>query len=142
MVMPSPVFELRVVLTAENYETAVRFWRDALGLPEIRSFEGPGGGGTLLAAGQATLEILARPAAVAVEKTETGRTGVPAPVRLALEVADSDDLRKHLEDVGARPAGKPVTTPWRHRSVRLQGPEGIQFTLFTVLPPDNEAQAG
>lgn len=142
MVMPSPVFELRVVLTADNYETAVRFWRDALGLPEIRSFEGPGGGGTLLAAGQATLEILSRPASLDVEKVETGRSNAPAPLRLAMEVADSDDLRKHLEDVGAKPGGKPVTTPWGHRNVRLQGPEGIQFTLFTVMPPDEDAQAG
>lgn len=142
MAMQSPVFELRVVLTAENYETAVRFWRDTLGLPEIQSFEGPGGGGTLLAAGQATLEILARPAAVAVEKVETGKTAPPPGIRLALEVADSDETRAHLEDHGARRVAKPVTTPWGHRNVRLQGPEGIQFTLFTVLPPDQQAQAG
>lgn len=141
MTMPSPVFELRVVLTADNYETAVRFYRDALGLPEIRAFDGPGGGGTLLAAGQATLEILARPAANSVDQLEVGRLATPTPIRLALEVADSDDLRGHLENVGAKRLGDPVNTPWHHRSVRLQGPEGIQLTLFTVLP-EAQDQAG
>lgn len=140
MAMPSPVFELRVVLTVDNYETALRFYRDALGLPEIRAFEGPGGGGTLLAAGQATVEILARPASAAVDRLEVGRLAELARVRLALEVADSDDVREHLENAGARRLGDPVDTPWRHRSVRLQGPEGVQLTLFTVLP-ETEDQA-
>ena len=53
MTQPSPVFELRVVITADNYGAAVRFYRDVLGLPLIRDFDGPGGGGSLLAAGQA-----------------------------------------------------------------------------------------
>ncbi|TMD13705.1 MAG: VOC family protein, partial [Chloroflexi bacterium] len=26
-----------------------------------------------------------------------------------------------------------VITPWRDRNVRLEGPEGIQLTLFTPL---------
>jgi len=40
-----PVRELRVAVTAEDYEEALRFYRDALGLPEIESWENEGGSG-------------------------------------------------------------------------------------------------
>jgi lactoylglutathione lyase len=74
MTQPSPVFELRVVLTADNYDTAVRFYRDVLGLPLIREFDG----GSLLAAGQATVEVLSREAAAEVDQIELGKPGSPA----------------------------------------------------------------
>ena len=54
----SPVRELRLALTVERYEEAVAFYRDLLGLPVLESFEGPGGGGVVLDAGRATLELL------------------------------------------------------------------------------------
>jgi catechol 2,3-dioxygenase-like lactoylglutathione lyase family enzyme len=136
MTQPSPVFELRVVLTAENYDAAVRFWRDVVGLPLIRDFPGPGGGGSLLAAGQATLEIVAREQAAAIDTIEVGRQTGAGPLRLALEVADSAELAAELEEGGAERLGGPVDTPWKHRNVRMRTPEGVQVTLFTVLPPD------
>ena len=71
MTQPSPVFELRVVLTADNHEAAVRFYRDVLGLPVIREFDG----GSLLAAGQATVEVLSREAAADVDRIELGKPG-------------------------------------------------------------------
>jgi lactoylglutathione lyase len=40
-----PVRELRVAVTAEDYEEALRFYRDALGLPVIESWENEGGSG-------------------------------------------------------------------------------------------------
>ena len=35
---PGPVREMRLVVTADDYEEAVRFYRDVLGLPERASF--------------------------------------------------------------------------------------------------------
>ena len=55
-----PVRELRVAVTAEDYEKALHFYRDALGLPMIESWENEGGSGALLDAGRATLEVLSR----------------------------------------------------------------------------------
>ena len=40
---PSPVFELRVALTLEDYEQAVAFYRDALGLPVRMAWDEPEG---------------------------------------------------------------------------------------------------
>jgi catechol 2,3-dioxygenase-like lactoylglutathione lyase family enzyme len=131
MTQPSPVFELRVVLTADDYEAALRFYRDVLGLPLIRDFPGPGGGGSLLAAGQATIEILARETAAGVDRLEVGKAG-SGGLRLALEVADATALAEELEEAGAKRLGGPVTTPWGHTNVRLRTPDGIEMTLFAV----------
>jgi len=53
------VRQLRVVVEAGNYEQAVRFYRDALGLPEELALDSDGGAlVTILAAGRATLELV------------------------------------------------------------------------------------
>lgn len=137
MTQPSPVFELRVVITADDYGAALRFYRDALGLPMIRDFDGPGGGGSLLAAGQATVGIVARDQAAAFDQIEVGRRGTSGLIRLALEVADSAETGEELEEAGAKRLGGPVTTPWGHTNVRLRAPDGAEITLFTVAPPED-----
>ena len=128
----SPVRELRLALTVERYEEAVAFYRDVLGLPVVEAFEGPGGGGVVLDAGRATLELLAAGQAELVDEIEVG-SRVAGPVRVALEVADSADLARRLTAGGAEPLADPVVTPWNHRNARLRAPDGLQLTLFTVL---------
>lgn len=127
----SPVRELRLALTVERYEEAVAFYRDLLGLPVLESFEGPGGG-VVLDAGRATLELLSVGQAELVDEIEVG-SRVAGPVRVALEVADSAELAGRLAAAGAEPLADPVVTPWSHRNVRLRAPDGLQLTLFTVL---------
>lgn len=56
--MTSPVRELRLAVTVEDYDDAVRFYRDVLGLPVIREWDEPTGSGAILDAGHATLELL------------------------------------------------------------------------------------
>lgn len=133
MTQPSPVFELRVVLTADNHEAAVRFYRDVLGLPLIREFDG----GSLLAAGQATVEVLSRSAALEVDRIEAGKPGSPA-IRLAMEVADAAELAEEAGEGGAARLGGPVDTPWGHTNVRLRTPDGVELTLFTVVREDGD----
>jgi lactoylglutathione lyase len=128
----SPVRELRLALTVEDYDRAVAFYRDRLGLPVVESFEGPGGGGVVLDAGRATLELLSLGQAELVDQVEVG-TRVAGPVRVALEVADSAATARRLADGGAEALAEPVVTPWRHRNVRVRAPDGLQLTLFTVL---------
>ena len=127
-----PVRELRVAVTAENYEEALAFYRDALGLPVVESWENEGGSGAILDAGRATLEVLSRSQVDYLDEIEAG--GTPSgPVRFALEVEDSVASAEVLEAAGAEPLGGPVVTPWQHRNVRLRAPDGMQLTLFTVL---------
>jgi catechol 2,3-dioxygenase-like lactoylglutathione lyase family enzyme len=129
----SPVRELRVALTVEDYEAAVRFYRDALGLPVIEEWANPTGSGAILDAGRATLELLSVDQTGLVDEVEVGRRGVSGPVRLALEVDDSAATAELLTEAGAQQLADPVETPWRHRNVRLRAPDGMQLTLFTVL---------
>jgi lactoylglutathione lyase len=63
---------------------------------------------------------------------EVGRR-VAGTVRLALEVDDSTAASEDLVAAGGELLGGPVLTPWSHRNVRLQAPDGMQLTLFTVL---------
>jgi lactoylglutathione lyase len=128
----SPVRELRFAYTVENYDEAVRFYRDALGLPVIEEWEQEAGSGAILDAGRATLELLSVDQSDLVDRVEVGEI-VSGPVRLALEVEDSEQTAKALESAGAQLVGGPVVTPWSHKNVRLRAPDGMQLTLFTVL---------
>ena len=72
------VRQLRLVVEAEDYEEAVRFYRDVLGLAVEAVFEAPGGAHvTILDAGRATLE-LANPAQKRyIDEVEVGRPVAP-----------------------------------------------------------------
>lgn len=128
----SPVRELRLAYAVEDYERAVRFYRDALGLPVIEEWDRPSGSGAILDAGRATLELLSMSQSDLVDRVEVGEI-VSGPVRLALEVEDSEETASALASAGAQKIGGPVVTPWAHKNVRLRAPDGMQLTLFTVL---------
>jgi lactoylglutathione lyase len=124
--------ELRVALTAEDYDRTLAFYRDVLGLPLVETWEEAGGRGAVLDAGRATLEVLSASHADLVDRIETGEP-IGTRVRLALEVDDSAETAEKLVAAGAELVGGPVVTPWAHRNVRLRDPDGMQLTLFTVL---------
>jgi catechol 2,3-dioxygenase-like lactoylglutathione lyase family enzyme len=131
--LSTPINRLdHVAIAVQETERALAYFRDRLGLPVIESFEGPGGGGVVLDAGRATLELLSVGQAELVDEVEVG-SRVAGPVRVALEVADSVALARRLVDGGAEALAEPVVTPWSHRNVRLRAPDGTQLTLFTVL---------
>jgi catechol 2,3-dioxygenase-like lactoylglutathione lyase family enzyme len=135
-VAESPVKELRLAVTADDYEGAVRFYRDVLGLPVLSSWEPESGSGTILDAGRATVELLSPAQAEQIDEIEVGKSGVSGLLRIALEVSDSVEVAGRLAGAGAEALGEPVVTPWSDRNVRLRTPEGIQLTLFTPLEDD------
>lgn len=128
----SPVRELRLAYTVDDFQEAVRFYRDVLGLPVIQEWEQPTGSGAILDAGRATLELLSVDQSALVDRIEVGEV-VSGPIRLALEVENSEETANALVPAGAQRIGGPVVTPWSHKNVRLRGPDGMQLTLFTVL---------
>jgi catechol 2,3-dioxygenase-like lactoylglutathione lyase family enzyme len=128
----SPVRELRLAYTVEDFAEAVRFYRDVLGLPVIQEWDQPTGSGAILDAGRATLELLSVDQSDLVDRVEVGEV-VSGPVRLALDVEDSEETAERLASAGAQKIGGPVITPWAHKNVRLRSPDGMQLTLFTVL---------
>lgn len=116
------VTELRVALTVADFDRAVAFYRDALGLDQVADWSSTAGRVIVLAAGQATLELVDEAQAAMIDTVEAGRR-VAGQVRLALQVADSDNM--------ALPVALPVTTPWGDRNARVMAPDGMQLTLFT-----------
>jgi lactoylglutathione lyase len=124
------VKQLRLVLTVPDFDAALRFYRDALGLDVEAVWSSEGGHVVLLSAGRATLELVDEAHAAEIDRIEVGRR-VAGPVRLAFEVDDSETLATRLGESGATLVGGPVTTPWNDRNVRLEAPDGTQLTLFT-----------
>jgi methylmalonyl-CoA/ethylmalonyl-CoA epimerase len=124
------VKELRIALTVENYDEALAFYRDGLGLKLLDEWKTETSNGALLEAGRATLEIFDEGQAAMVDDIEVGRR-VSGTIRFALEVEDSARVAEELERAGARHVGDPVETPWGDVNARVQAPDGMQLTLFT-----------
>jgi lactoylglutathione lyase len=124
------VTELRVALTVQDFGQALAFYRDTLGLEQIADWSSETGRVIVLEAGRATLELLDDAQAETVDAVEAGRR-VSGTVRLALQVADSEDIAERLVVAGAVRVAPPVVTPWGDRNARVQAPDGMQLTLFT-----------
>jgi lactoylglutathione lyase len=133
--MEARVLELRLVVTAADYHAALAFYRDVLGMPEIGAFSSPGGRVTILDAGRATLELADPPHAAYVDEVEVGRR-VAGHVRVALQVSDAEAATNQAVAAGAELIAQPVETPWRSLNARLNGPAGLQLTLFEELDPE------
>jgi lactoylglutathione lyase len=126
------VRELRLVVTVDEYEEAVRFYRDVLGLSELADFSSADGQVKLLDAGRATLEIVDAAQARFIDEVEVGRR-VAGHIRIALQVDDSAAVTAELADAGATIVAEPTRTPWNSLNSRLDAPAGLQLTLFTEL---------
>jgi L-amino acid N-acyltransferase YncA/predicted enzyme related to lactoylglutathione lyase len=136
------VRELRLVVGAEDYAAAVRFYRDVLGLAEQVAVSGPGGAEvTILDAGRATLE-LANPAQHAyIDEVEVGRAVAPR-LRVAFEVADAAAVTAALVAAGATEIAPPTPTPFHSVNARLDAPAGLQITVFERVREHAVAMAG
>jgi catechol 2,3-dioxygenase-like lactoylglutathione lyase family enzyme len=126
------VRQLRLVVTADDYDETVAFYRDVLGMPEEGAFAAEGGHVTILDAGRATLEITDPAHAAYIDRVEVGRR-VAGHVRVALEVADARAATDQALVGGATLVAEPVLTPWNSLNARLEGPAGLQLTLFEEL---------
>lgn len=127
------VRQMRLVVHAADFETAVRFYRDTLGMPEEESYSGEGGAEVvILAAGRATLELSNTPQVEMIDEVEVGRRVAPH-FRVALEVDDAAATTEAAVDGGAGLIAKPKRTPWNSLNSRLDGPADVQLTLFEEL---------
>ncbi|PZR52987.1 VOC family protein [Xylanimonas oleitrophica] len=133
-----PVRQLRLVVEAEDFDAAVAFYRDVLGLPEQAAFEGEGDARVvILHAGSATLE-LANPAQVRMIDRVEAEGRPSARLRVAFEVEDTAATTDRLVEAGATLTASPRETPWRSVNSRLEAPAGLQVTLFQELEPLEE----
>lgn len=125
-----PPLEFRVALTVQDWEAAIRFYRDGLGLDPGPLFE-DGGKGQLFHTGPSTLEVFDEGQAAGVDQIEVGER-VSGPIRFAFEVPDLEAAVQRALEYGASLVHASVATPWGDRNARLQAPDGLQVTLFQV----------
>jgi catechol 2,3-dioxygenase-like lactoylglutathione lyase family enzyme len=130
---PEGVMQLRVVVEVEDFDAAVAFYRDHLGMPE-EFFVDSGDDARVVAlqAGRATLELVTAEQRRSIDRLEVGRDVSP-PIRLAFEVADVDAASARMIEAGAEQVAPPTETPWRSRNSRFDGPGPIHLTLFQEL---------
>ena len=127
------VSQLRLVVHAEDYDEAVGFFRDVLGLPVAEAYDGEGGARVMiLDAGRATLELSNTPQVEMIDRVEVGRRVAPH-FRLALEVDDCEAATEAALAGGAASIAPPTRTPWNSLNARRQAPAGVQLTLFEEL---------
>lgn len=127
------VLQLRLVVETADYDEAVRFYRDVLGARQELQIHGDEGEKvTILDVGRATLE-LSNPAQVEmIDRVEVGRRVSPR-LRVALEVADTEQTTRTLVAAGAELVAPPTRTPWDSLNSRLEAPAELQLTLFQEL---------
>ena len=128
------VTELRLAFTVKDFDQALAFYRDALGMEQLADWSSEAGRVVALDAGRAVLELLDEAQAGVVDEIEAGRR-VSGTVRFALRVADSENMARRLAEAGAAPVAPPVMTPWGDRNARVEAPDGMQLTLFTPGEP-------
>ena len=132
-VSPPEVTQLRLVVETADFEEAVAFYRDAMGLTEEFYVESEGGARVMaLQAGRATLEIVNPSQRRLIDQLEVGRE-VSRSIRVAFQVADATSATARLAAAGADLIAPPTETPWRSLNSRLEAPAGLQITLFEDL---------
>jgi lactoylglutathione lyase len=133
MTGPLGVSELRLVVTVDDYDAAVAFYRDVLGLTEAAEYIAEGEGRVIiLEAGRATLELTDLQHAEHIDAVEVGQR-VAGKYRVAFQVTDSAAATRTLAAHGVEVIGEPTRTPWNSLNARLDGPGGLQLTLFEDL---------
>jgi len=130
-----PILELRVALTAGDYERSMKFYCDGLGIEPSALWSNGGGRALILDMGKATLEIFDEIQAAAIDQIEAEQR-ISGQVRFALQVLDLKSAMERLLEHGATLVHPPILTPWGDYNVRLQDPDGMQITLFQV--PDSK----
>ena len=129
-----PVLELRIALTATDYERSVKFYCEGLGIEPAAVWNNGQGRALVLEMGNATLELFDEIQAATIDQIEAEQR-ISGQIRFALQVSDLKADMERLLAHGATLIHPPIITPWGDYNVRLQDPDGMQITLFQV--PDS-----
>jgi len=130
----SSPMQLRLIIQTDDFDRAVAFYRDTLGMPEQPAFATTGDDRvSILHAGAATIELATAEHTKVIDQVE-GAPHRPGPqLRLALEVNDTPAAVEAAESLGMRVVAPPIHTPFQTINARVEGPAGWQVTFFQEL---------
>jgi predicted enzyme related to lactoylglutathione lyase len=127
--MTDGVRQLRLVVEADDYDAAVTFYRDVLGLTEEETYQDGEARVVILGAGRATLELVNGAQKRLIDEVEVGRDVAPR-IRVAFEVGDTAAVGEEFVQGGAEMVAPPTRTPWRSLNARFDAPAGLHITVF------------
>lgn len=126
--------QLRLIIETDDFDEAVRFYRDVLGMPEQPAFASEGDDRvSILHAGVATIELATTAHARTIDEMENAPPSSGSALRIALEVDHADQAADRATDAGATLIAPPTKTPFHTINARVQGPAGWQVTFFQEL---------
>ena len=126
--------EFRVALTVADFERAVAFYQNGLGLDPAEVWT-DNGRGQMFLAGRAALEIFDPDYAGHIDQLEVGKR-VSGRIRFAFQVDDVQAAVQRALAPGATLVHEPALTPWNDLNARIQSPEGLQITLYQTMATD------
>ncbi len=126
--------QLRLIIEAPDFDEAVTFFRDVLGMPEQAAFATTGDDRVaILHAGSATIEVASPQHARNIDQVEGAPPAHGPMLRLALEVDDTAGAVESASGAGVQVIAPPTETPFRSLNARVAGPAGWQVTFFQEL---------
>lgn len=126
--------QLRLIIEVADFDEAVHFYRDVLGMPEQPAFATGGEDRVaILHAGLATIEIATPQHVRSIDDVEGAPHDSSSTLRIALEVDDTRTTVQAARSAGVDLIAEPVETPFRSLNARVQGPAGWQVTFFQEL---------
>ena len=126
--------QLRLIIETDDFDSAVAFYRDVLGMPEQPAFATEGDDRvSILHAGIATIELATRTHIRNIDAMENAPHSETPTLRIALEVADTNDAVRAANEAGAETLAPATPTPFQTINARVQGPDGWQVTFFQEL---------
>lgn len=134
--------QLRLIIETDDFDEAVRFYRDVLGMSEQPAFATEGDDRvSILHAGTATVELATPTHVRTIDAIENAPTADGPALRIALEVDDTEAAVSRVRDHGAQTLAPATHTPFRTINARVQGPAGWQVTFFQELETLEERAA-
>jgi catechol 2,3-dioxygenase-like lactoylglutathione lyase family enzyme len=121
------VLSSRIILYPSDFDAALRFYDDVLGLHRAREYGIEGRiTGVVYFLGGGHLEVASAAAGVVPQ----------GPVRLWLQVRDIAAEHARLVVAGARVPAPPARRPWGLVEMDVEGPDGVSIRLVEV-PEDH-----
>lgn len=142
MTPPQSPRQLRLIIETEDFDEAVRFYRDVLGMSEQPAFATDGDDRvSILRAGVATIELATPTHVRTIDTIENAPTAEGPTLRIALEVDDTRRAAAISQESGMGILAPPTETPFRTINARVQGPGGWQVTFFQELETLEQRQS-
>jgi lactoylglutathione lyase len=130
MATPGVVREIRLVLTVDDFDAALAFYRDSLGLRYDPQISSEGGRVAMLHADHVTLELADEGHASYIDDLEVGRR-VAGQIRVAFAVDDAAACSAAMVEAGAELVAPATPTPWGSMNARLDAPGPLHITVYS-----------